>query len=399
MYRMTGGGPKRRMTLGTYPMLSLAEARQGAGEALQMVERGVDPAAEKKAAAKRAGPSAALVRPPDTVASVAAEYIERHARRNTRRPEEVARLFRLHLLPTLGDRDITTVTRRDIRDLIDGIIDSGKPVQANRVQAATHALLVWAVEREIIEINPAAGLRRQTKEKARDRVLTNSELRAVWNAIDELGYPAGPLFKLLILTAARRDEVRKMRWSEIDFQKGVWTLPAERSKNGVAHPIPLSTVAREVLAAMPRFYGVDYVFSAKGNGRCYTNLQKPKAAIDRTTGVTGWTLHDLRRTVGTGMGELGIISETIARVLNHSERTIAGVTARYARADHSELQTRGAGSMGAACPEFGCSVARRVAKWKANRRSRLNTGLASSVKRRRSPTRPDRVDCSGRPTR
>ena len=123
MYRMTGGGPKRRMTLGTYPMLSLAEARQGAGEALQMVERGVDPAAEKKAAAKRAGPSAAQVRPPDTVASVAAEYIERHARRNTRRPEEVARLFRLYLLPTLGDRDITTVTRRDIRDLIDGIID------------------------------------------------------------------------------------------------------------------------------------------------------------------------------------------------------------------------------------------------------------------------------------
>ena len=144
----------------------------------------------------------------------------------------------------MGDRDITTVTRRDIRDLIDRIIDAGKPVQANRVQAATHALLVWAVGREIIEINPAAGLRRQTKEKARDRVLTNSELRAVWNAIDGLGYPAGPLFKLLILTAARRDEVRKMRWSEIDFQKGVWTLPANRSKNGVAHSIPLSTVAR-----------------------------------------------------------------------------------------------------------------------------------------------------------
>jgi integrase len=196
-------------------------------------------------------------------------------------------------------------------------------------------LLVWAVEREIIEINPAAGLRRQTKEKARDRVLNNSELRAVWNAIDELGYPAGPLFKLLILTAARRDEVRKMRWSEIDFQKGVWTLPADRSKNGLAHPIPLSTVAQEVLAVLPRFPGVDYVFSAKGNGCCYTNLQKPKAAIDRTTGITGWTLHDLRRTAATGMAELGISGETIARVLNHSERAIAGVTARYARADHN----------------------------------------------------------------
>ena len=204
MYRMTGGGPKRRMTLGTYPMLSLAEARQGAGEALQMVERGVDPVAEK-AAAKLRDSTAAQVRPPDTVASVAAEYVERHAQRNTRRPEEVERLFRLYLVPAFGDRDIKKLTRRDIRDLIDQIIDAGKPVQANRVQAATHALLVWAVGREIIEINPAAGLRRQTKETARDRVLTNDELRAVWNAIDGLGYPAGPLFKLLILTAARRD--------------------------------------------------------------------------------------------------------------------------------------------------------------------------------------------------
>ena len=126
-----------------------------------------------------------------------------------------------------------------------------------------------------------------------------------------------------------------MRWSEIDFQKGVWTLPADRSKNGVAHPIPLSTVAREVLGEVPRFPGIDYVFSARGSGCCYTNLQKPKAAIDRTTGVPGWTLHDLRRTAATGMGELGVSGETIARVLNHSERAIAGVTSRYARADHS----------------------------------------------------------------
>jgi integrase len=292
MYRMSGGGPKRRMTLGTFPMLSLAEARQAAGDALHKVERGIDPVAEK-AAAKLRGSTAAQVRLPDTVASVTAEYVERHAQRNTRRPEEVERLFRLYLVPAFGDRDIKTLTRRDIRDLIDGIIDAGKPVQANRVQAAIHAMLTWAVEREIIEINPAAGLRRQTKETARDRVLTNDEVRAVWIAVDKLGYPAGPLIKLLILTAGRRKEIREMRWSEVDLQKGVWTLPAERSKNGLAHPIPLSSVAREVLAAMPRFPGVDYVFSAKGNGCCYTNLQKPKAAIDRTTGVPGWTLHDL----------------------------------------------------------------------------------------------------------
>src|SRR4051794_16940116 len=277
MYRMSGGGSKRRMTLGTFPMLSLAEARQAAGDALQKVERGIDPVAEK-VAAKLRGSTAAQVRPPDTVASVAAEYVERHAQRNTRRPEEVERLFRLYLVPAFGDRDIKTLTRRDIRDLIDGIIDAGKPVQANRVQAAIHAMLTWAVEREIIEINPAAGLRRQTKETARDRVLTNDEVRAVWIAVDKLGYPAGPLIKLLILTASRRNEIREMRWSEVDLQKGVWTLPAERSKNGVAHPIPLSTVAWDVLATMPRFAGVDYVFSAKGNGCCYTNLQKPKAA-------------------------------------------------------------------------------------------------------------------------
>src|SRR4051794_5300313 len=125
-YRMSGGGSKRRMTLGTFPMLSLAEARQAAGDALQKVERGIDPVAEK-VAAKLRGSTAAQVRPPDTVASVAAEYVERHAQRNTRRPEEVERLFRLYLVPVFGDRDIKTLTRRDIRDLIDGIIDAGKP--------------------------------------------------------------------------------------------------------------------------------------------------------------------------------------------------------------------------------------------------------------------------------
>jgi integrase len=142
------------------------------------------------------------------------------------------------------------------------------------------------------------------------------------------------LFKLLILTAARRDEVRQMRWVEIDLQKAVWTLPAERSKNGFAHAVPLSTAALAVLATIPRFPGCEFVFSVKGGG-CYSNVQKPKAAVDRTTGVRGWMLHDLRRTAATGMGELGISGETIARVLNHSESAIAGVTARYARADHS----------------------------------------------------------------
>jgi len=338
-YRERAGGKLRRLTIGRHPLLGLADARKLAREALEAVARGEDPAAERQAekAARDAEPEPEPER--DTVARVAQEYIERHAKPNTRKWQQTEQLLNLYLIPALGDRDLSAVTRRDVRDLIDAVVDQGRPVQANRVLAAVKAMCAWAVEREIIDVSPAAAVKKPTREQERDRVLTADELVAVWRAADGLGYPGGAVVKMLILTATRRDEARLMRWSEIDMAHAVWALSGERSKNGRPHTIPLSSAALAVLDDMPTFEGCDYVFSATGAGP-YTNVQKPKAALDRESGVTGWTLHDLRRTAASGMGDLGIPGETIARVLNHSERAIAGVTSRYNRADQTEAKRR-----------------------------------------------------------
>ena len=318
----------KKLTLGKWPAIGLPAARGLAQTALRTVAEGGDPAAEKQDR-----------REPDTVASVIDDYMKRHAKRNTRSWKETERLFKLYLTPKYRSRAIAEFGRRDVRDIVDAVEDAGKPVQANRVLTAIHALLNWAVERDVIEANPAAGIKRPTKEVARDRVLDDAEIRAVWRATASLSYPADAFVKLLILTGARRDEIREMRWSEIDQETWIWTLPADRSKNGQAHIVPLPDQAVAVLQAVARFKGCDFVLTTDGE-RPYQNVQRPKTKLDKVSKVTGWVWHDVRRSAATGMGNLGIAGETIARCLNHVERQIAGVTARYARADHTEAKRR-----------------------------------------------------------
>jgi integrase len=333
LYRNSDGA-LRRYTVGRYPAKSLSDAREDAREIQRRVERGEDPAAEKKAEKHSAQP------PKDTVEAVAEEYVKRYCKPNLRSWTETERILNKYVKPTLGKHHVRDVSRRDVRDLIDGIVDEGKPVQANRVLAAAHAMFNWAVEREIVEANPAAGIKKPTKEKARERILTDEELRKVWQTSEQLGYPASAYIKTLILTGARRDEAREMRWREVDLDKGLWTIPGERAKNGEPHVVPLSSDMKALLEALPRFDGGDYVFTATNGSTPYSNVIKPKKRIERDSGVKGWTLHDLRRTAASGMGDLGIAGETIARVLNHSERAIAGVTARYNRADQTEAKRR-----------------------------------------------------------
>jgi integrase len=332
MYRHNG--KLRRLTVGRFPAMSLAKAREEAKAALQAVEEGRDPAGERQEA--KAAPEPRR----DTVEAVATDYVERHCKRNLRSWTETDRLLRKYLIPELGSRDVRELTRRDVRDLVDGVVDNGKPVQANRVLAAVHAMLTWAVDREILDVNPAAGVKKPTREKPRERVLSDGELVKVWKAAEGLGYPAGPYIKTLILTGARRDEAREMRWREVDLDKALWTIPGERAKNGEPHVVPLSEAMLDLLRDLPRFTGGDYVFTAGDGAKPYANVIKPKKRIERDSEVEGWTLHDLRRTAASGMGDLGIAGETIARVLNHAEGQIAGITARYNRADQTEAKRR-----------------------------------------------------------
>jgi integrase len=204
---------------------------------------------------------------------------------------------------------------------------------ANRVLAAFSKLCSWAVEREIIDTSPCTGAKRPGVERARERILTDDELRNVWLAADQLGGQYGALVKLLILTAARRTEVAAMRWAELDLKEALWTLPGNRTKNGQTHTIPLAKPALDIIESLPRLCD-EFVITATGAGpwRGYV-VGKLKLAALLPPDIPHWTLHDLRRTAASGMARLGVALPVIEKVLNHTSGTFRGVVQVYQRHD------------------------------------------------------------------
>ena len=216
--RYRHGGTTRKHTLGSYPALDLKAARDLAAKALRGVAEGRDPGREK--AYQR------TVKP-DTVAAVVAQFVELHCKRKNRprTAQETERLLTLHVLPRWRSRLLKDITRRDVRDLLNGIVESGTPIAANRTLSAVRKLFNWAVGEEIIAVSPCAGVKPPTPERSRDRVLSDAELRQVWHASEQIGGPFAALIKLLLLTGQRRDEVARMTWAEVDLDAALWTLP------------------------------------------------------------------------------------------------------------------------------------------------------------------------------
>jgi integrase len=323
------GGRQRRLTIGKYPAFELADARTEAREALRLVEKGQDPALVK-AEAKR------VLQHPDTIEAVVSKFIERHAKPNNKTWREVQLMFRHHVLPDWGKRDIRSITRRDVIDLIDDVTDRTSPVRANRILANVRKLFGWAVERDIIGASPVTGVKPPGKERERDRVLSDQEIRAVWEACGDgekgIGWPFGPFTRMLLVTAQRRDEVAHMKWADIDFENSNWSLPREITKADRSHDVPLSPLALDILTNIPRIG--PFVFMSGREPRLakgpkpISGFGKAKTVIDRKSGVINWRYHDLRRTAGTNMARHGIPVFTISRVLNHAE---GGVTKIYAR--------------------------------------------------------------------
>jgi integrase len=225
--RYRHAGTPRKHTIGSYPAIDLKSAREFASKALRAVAEGRDPGREK--AQERAAP--------DTVEAVAAQFIERHCKRANRpsTAQATERQVRLYVLPRWRGRLARDITRRDVLDVLDRVVDSGKPIAANRVLAAVRKMFAWAVSRDIIAASPCAGVKPPAAECSRDHVLTDSELRKVWQAADKVGGPFGALVQLLILTGQRRDEVAGMKWPEIDLEARLWTLLPERVKNNEKH--------------------------------------------------------------------------------------------------------------------------------------------------------------------
>jgi integrase len=335
-------GKTVKLTLGKWPSMGLAEARAAAVEAREKIERGENPVAEKKAA--KAMPVAASR---DTVKAVIEQFEKRHLR-HTRSADQTMAFFRREIIGPWGDRAIQTITKRDCIDLLDAIVDRGSPVTANRVRAHLNTLLNWSVGRDIIERNPLDGVRPPAPEKSRERVLNDDEIRLLWGATDTMGYPFGPIIRLLLLTGARLREVAEMTRAELSENGTVWTLPASRSKNGDEHVVPLSPKASSIIKALPRIGGSGLLFTTTGatpvSGftRASDRLRKLVADAankerrdgDEPVVVAPFTLHDLRRSAATGMAGLRFPPHVVEAVLNHRSGTRRGVAAVYNRHDH-----------------------------------------------------------------
>jgi integrase len=330
--RYRADGSSRKFTLGSFPSLDLKAARRAAEEARGAIAKGEDPAAAKTAAREAA--KAEREAEGDKIEAVVAQFIERYAKTKTRDWRETERLLKRNVVERWPGKCLREITKPMVHAMLDAIADRGSPIAANRVLAQLKVMCKWAVGRGIISASPCDGVSAPSSERgrARERVLTDDELRIVWRAADSIGWPFGPIVRLLILTGARRDEVAQMEWRELDLERALWTLPASRSKNRREHTIPLSDMALEILRALPRIERSEFVFTTNGRSPV-SGFSKAKPALDRAMAspIPGWVLHDLRRTVATNLQRLGVRLEVTEAVLNHVSGSRAGVVGVYQR--------------------------------------------------------------------
>ena len=263
----------------------------------------------------------------DTFRAVADAFMVDHGNKLKSRKALQSYLDR-DLLPAWGELPIKEVGRQDVKDVLRKVAKS-RPVGANRLLALIRQIFNYALDEEQIDASPVTRIKPLTKEVERERVLTADEIKALWLASDNTGFPFGPFVKVLLLTGQRRNEVARIQWSELDLDGGTWTLPGERAKRNKGHLVPLSPLAVQIIKSIPEVGR--YVFSSGRVGdRPISGFGKAKLRIDALSKVEGWTLHDLRRTVATGMRELGVDRLTVSKVLNHSESGVTKVYDRYA---------------------------------------------------------------------
>lgn len=305
----------RRIKLGTYPVLSLADARDKARDVLRQIQLGIF----EKMTEEPGTP---------TLGEIVPQFIELYAKPRNRSWKPTARV--LTKFAPLYDKPIDAIKRGDVVKVLDELVASGMGTGANRALAAIKKLLSWCVDRGTIHINPVAALKAPAKEVDRDRVLTNAEIAACWFGAEAEGFPFAPFAKLVILTGQRRGEVAGLCWSELDLANATWTIPAQRAKNATQHVVPLAPLAVSILNTLPRFAGSDFVFTTTGKTPI-SGFGRLKDRLEEAVGSNDWRLHDIRRTVATNMAMMGVQPHVIEAVLNHKSGIVSGVAAVYNR--------------------------------------------------------------------
>jgi integrase len=323
-----GSGATRtspRLKLGDYPALPLRKARSSAQDLHAKVTLGGHPAAEKKAARAEAV---------DTFGSLVKRYLA-HQKSELRASSYVenVRYLDKYAAP-FHAQPATTIDKKRIAGLLSKIAEERGGSTSNRMRACLSAMFSWAMGEGLHEHNPVIGTAKR-EEKSRERVLVDSELKALWNALpDDDG---GNIVRLLMLTGSREMEIGGLRWSEVDFDRDLISLPGERTKNGKPHEIPMSPPVREILESRPRSNGRDLIFGLSAHGYLGWGKFKErldKAMADRGAALQHWTIHDIRRSVATGMAELGELPHVIEACLNHISGHKGGIAGIYNRAQY-----------------------------------------------------------------
>ena len=269
---------------------------------------------------------------PDTFASIAEQWLQRHAQANGLRTiKQITRLLRVHVLPAWGGRPFLSIRRSDVAALLDRAEDNHGARQADLVLTVVRSIMNWFATRHDDYKPPfVRGMRRQNPSaRARARILDDTEIRAIWKATESSG-AFGGIVRLALLTGQRREKVASLKWSDISLD-GVWTIPLEAREKGNAGAIRLPALALDVIRAQPRLATNPYVFAAARNGGAFSGFGATKVAFDRKlpADIPRWTIHDCRRTARSLMARAGVLSEHAERVMGHAIPGVAGVYDRH----------------------------------------------------------------------
>ena len=326
IYQYRIGKKQRRMVLGSAKSVPLGLARENASKLEAKVRLGGDPAMDKDTARRDAD---------NTFGVLVDQYLEaRKTEWRERSEAEIRRHLTKHAKP-LHSMPIAAVSQRNVAGLLSDLAGEAGNVTANRVRASLCAFFGWIIREGIrLPEGNVASYTNKREERSRDRVLSDAELKTIWNACLEDDY--GVVLKLLILTGQRANEIGELRWDEIDDEQIL--LPAERTKNGRAHIVPLSEPAQLILGEWAD-EGRKFVFGRDDSG--FQGWSKAKEKIDERIAeakkkLAHWTPHDLRRTVATRMAELGVQPHIIEAVLNHVSGHKGGVAGIYNRATYEK---------------------------------------------------------------
>jgi integrase len=327
-------GRTRRIVLGSTAVLNPGKARETAKDLLAQVRLGRDPADEK---------AQARVKAAETIGALLPRFLQRQrARLKPRSYQEVERHLLIHAKPLHG-YPIESIVRRTIAIRLAEIEEASGPAAANRVRGSLSAFFAWAAREGYVDSNPVAFTNKAVENGARERVLSDDELVAIWRGAGDGQY--GAIVKVLMLTGARRDEVASLRWDEIDFDEETITLPPARTKNKREHVIPLSECARSILAAQPRRIEAagterDLVFGHGVSG--WQDWSGSKADLDARMGnAFEWTLHDFRRSLSTALHDrFGVLPHVVEAILGHVGGHRGGVAGVYNKAIYLEERRR-----------------------------------------------------------